>query len=631
MRRLLPVMIGVVTFVVFIPALSGRFLTWDDDVNLVSNEFYRGLGSPQIRWAFSNVRMGHYIPLTWLGFSANYAAGGMNPWGYHLVNVILHAANAVTFYFVARRLLAAARDGGRQDQRSDPVLAWGASAAALVFALHPLRVESVAWVTERRDVQSGLFFLGAILAYLRGVEIHERIERRWLAGSLFLFAGGLLSKASVMVLPAVLVLLDVYPLRRGALVWRRLVVEKAGYWVLGAGGAAGALIALRLSGLRITSYGVYGPEARAAMVAYSFWFYPSAWVWPVRLSPMYELPARIDPLAGRFLGPVMGLIAVSILLVRLRRSWPAGLAAWIYSALLILPVCGVVHAGFQLAHDRYSYLSGLGFALLTGAALTWILAPPCVKRVGRPVLAASFGLAVLVIATLGVQSWQQASIWHDSETLWRWSLEADPRCAVCANNLAALIVNMPSRNSAQLGEAEALARRALALNPSYDSSYNTLGAVLAERHDDLAAEAAFREAVRLAPDRVAPVANLGALYARTGRYSEALPLLRNAWAKDPTYAGLRTNLGFTLRDSGIALGRDGRLPEAVSLLEEAAELIPDDADVHRNLGLALWEQGWSDRAAPHLERAAALRPRDESSQRLLARFRVDPAHPPLIR
>ena len=174
MRRFLPAFIGVLSFVVFIPALSGEFLTWDDDINLVSNTFYRGLGSSQIRWAFSNVRMGHYIPLTWLGLSANYAAGGMNPWGYHLVNVILHVANAVTFYFVARRLLAAAGDGGRQDRRADPALAWGAAVAALVFALHPLRVESVAWITERRDVQSGFFYLLSILTHLRSLEAGER-------------------------------------------------------------------------------------------------------------------------------------------------------------------------------------------------------------------------------------------------------------------------------------------------------------------------------------------------------------------------------------------------------------------------------------------------------------------------
>lgn len=631
MRRLLPVLIGVLSFVAFLPALGGQFLTWDDDVNLLTNEAYRGLGWAQVRWAFSNVRMGHYIPLTWLGFSGNYAAGGMDPWGYHLVNLILHAANAVTFYFVARRLLAAARDGGRQDGRLDAAIAWGAAAAALIFALHPLRVESVAWVTERRDVQSGLFFLTAVLAYLRSVERGDRIERPWLAGSLLLFAAGLLSKASIMVLPAVLVLLDIYPLRRGALAWRRLLIEKAGYWVLGAAGAVGALVALRLSGLRITSYGAYGPDARAAMVAYSLWFYPATWAWPVRLSPLYELPARVDPLAWRFLGPIVGLIAVTLLLVALRKRWPAGLTAWTYSALMILPISGVVHAGFQLAHDRYSYLSGLGFALLGGGAVSWILATSQARRVSRPVLAGALGVAVVVIAALGLGTWQQARIWWDSETLWRWGLEVDPRCAVCANNLAALINNMPSRNAAQAAEAEALARRALALNPAYDSSYNTLGAILADRHDDAGAEVAFRQAIRLAPDRVAPVANLGVLYARNGRHAEALPLLRRAWARDPGYPGLRANLGLALRDAGTAEARAGRLNEAVALFREAATLIPDDADLHRNLGLALWEQGQIDTAATHLERAVALRPGDEGARHLLARFRADPAHPPVVR
>src|SRR5678816_2126496 len=212
----------------------------------------------------------------------------MNPWGYHLLNLILHAMNAVTFYFVARRLIAAARDGGRQDGHGHTAAAWGAGVAALVFALHPLRVESVAWITERRDVLSGFFFLTAVLAYLKAVEARDRPAPPWIAGSRALFAAGLLSKASIMALPAALVLLDVYPLRRGAFTWRHLVVEKAGHWIVGGAGALGALVALEVSGLRITSYGVYGPAARIAMVAYSFWFYPAAWAWPVDLSPLYE-------------------------------------------------------------------------------------------------------------------------------------------------------------------------------------------------------------------------------------------------------------------------------------------------------------------------------------------------------
>jgi tetratricopeptide (TPR) repeat protein len=630
-RRLLPPAVAILSVIAFLPALGGQFLAWDDDVNLLTNEAYRGLGWPQIRWAWSNVRMGHYIPLTWLSLSASYAAGGMRPWGYHLVNLILHAANALTLYFVARRLLAAARDGGRQDGRLDPTLAWGAAAAALVFALHPLRVESVAWITERRDVLSGFFFLSAVLTYLRGVEGGGTIERRCLVGSLLLFGGGLLSKASVMVLPAVLVLLDVYPLRRGALAWRRLLAEKAGFWALGAAGGVGALIALKISGLRITSYGAYGPGARAAMVAYSLWFYPAAWVWPVRLSPLYELPARVDPLAGRFLWSAIGLVAVTGLLLLLRRRWPAGLTAWTYSALVIFPLSGVVHSGFQLAHDRYSYLSGLGFAVLAGGGVSWILTAFRARRVGRPVLVAALAAAALVIVALGVGTWQQSEIWRDSGALWRWSVEVDPRCAVCANNLAAHILNGPPPSPAQLAEAERLARTAVALNPAYDSSYSTLGAVLAARHDDSGAEAAFTRAVSLAPDRVGAAANLGALYARQGRYVEALPLLRRAWKMEPEHPGLRRNLGFALRDEGTVQARAGQLRDAVTLFQEAAGVIPDDPDLQRNLGLALWEQGEREAARVHLERAVALRPDDTNIQGLIARFRADPDHPPALR
>ncbi len=629
MRRLLPVLIGILSVVAFLPALGGAFLTWDDDVNFLANESYRGLGWPQIRWAFSNVRMGHYIPITWLTLSGNYVAGGMNPWGYHLVNLLLHGANATLFYFVARRLLAAARDNGRQAARRDALLAAGAATAALVFAVHPLRVESVAWITERRDVLSGLFFLGALLAYLRGVEAGDRIEPRWRRYSLLLFAGGLLSKASVMTLPAVLVLLDVYPLRRGASTWRRLLAEKAAYWVLALAGAAGALVALRLSGLRITPYVAYGPEARLAMVAYSFWFYPSAWVWPVGLSPMYELPARIDPLSPRFLLPVIGLVAVTTLLVLLRKRSPGALAAWVYSAVMLLPISGVVHAGFQLAHDRYSYLSGLGFALLAGGAIAWILRATADRRVSRPVAAGALAATALVVVALGNGTWQQSRVWLDTESLWRWGVEANPRCSICADNLAALLSH--SDNAARLREAEQLARHALTINPTYDSSYNTLGVVLAQRHADHEAEAAFRRAIGLAPGRVTPLVNLGILYARSGRNADALPLLRAAFVKAPEHPGLRAHLGLTLRNEGIVRTRAGRLREAEDLFREALGLIPEDPELHRGLGLLLWEQGGRDAAGIHLERAAALRPGDAEAERLLAQFRSDPGRPPKLR
>ena len=629
MRRLLPVVIAIVSIAAFLPALDGQFLTWDDDVNLVSNQAYRGLGWPQIRWAFSNVRMGHYIPLTWLTLSLNYATGAMDPRGYHALNLAMHGANTALFYLVARRLIAAARADGRQEAYRAAINEWGAATAALVFALHPLRVESVAWITERRDVLSGCFFLAAVLAYLRGTQNGARLERTWLGCSLLLFAAGLLSKASVMVLPAVLVLLDVYPLRREALTWRRLVSEKLGYWALGLIGAAGALVALKVSGLRITSYGAYGPEARAAMVAYSFWFYPSTWAWPVRLSPLYELPATVDPTGWRFLGPIIGLVTVTAALWVLRKRWPAALAAWVYSALVLFPLSGIVHSGFQLAHDRYSYLSGLGLALVVGGAVSWLLAAGAARRVGRPVLGLAVTAVGVVVATLALGTWQQARIWRDSESLWRWAVAADPGCALCANNLASLILNRHP-GDAQMEEAEALARRAVALNPSYDSPYNTLGAILAARHDDVGAEAAFRRAMALAPDRVGAAANLGALYARAGRYGDALPLLQLARAKDPHNPDTRENLRLALHNQAVLEMRAGHLDAATELFREVAEIAPDDAETHRTLAVLLWAQGQREAAGTHLERAVTLRPGDEGLRALLTRFRTDPDHPPAL-
>ena len=186
--------------------------------------------------------------------------------------------------------------------------------------------------------------------------------------SLGAFAAALLSKAAAMPLPVVLLLLDVYPLRRCHLGWRRLLIEKAPYVALAGAAAVTALIALR-QGVAVTSYENYGALARLGMVAYSTLFYPIAFLWPTRLSPMYELPHRVSLGVWPFYPALLGVVVASVILVLVRRRWPAGLAAWIYSAVMILPVSGVVHSGSQLVNDRYSYLSGIGFALVGGAIL----------------------------------------------------------------------------------------------------------------------------------------------------------------------------------------------------------------------------------------------------------------------
>src|SRR5437899_7793294 len=242
---LVPALIALVTFAAFLPVLQNQFVDWDDQRNFLDNHHYRGLGWTHLRWMWTT-HLGHYIPLTWMTLGLDYLLWGMNPVGYHLTSLLLHAANAVAFFFVVCRILTLALPA--PSRRSHALTA---GFAALVFAIHPLRVESVAWLTERRDVLSGLFYLSAILIYLRASGRGER-GRGWYWLSVAVFVLALLSKSMVVNLPVVLLILDVYPLRRlgGAFGWwsepaRRVYVEKIPFVLLAAAASASAALAQR--------------------------------------------------------------------------------------------------------------------------------------------------------------------------------------------------------------------------------------------------------------------------------------------------------------------------------------------------------------------------------------------------
>ena len=528
---------------------------------------------------FTTRLLGHYIPLTWLSFGVNYVLGGMNPWGYHLGNVLLHAAGAGVFYLVARRLLAAGVGGGvaapagpmGAGSLRDPAVCLGAAFAALAFGVHPLRVESVAWVTERRDVLCGLFYLLAVWAYLRGVAGGGPIATRWWALSLGAFAAALLSKSISMPLGAVLLLLDVYPLRRvGAMGWRRLVIEKLPYLVLGALGAGVALLTLYRA-IPVTAYGAYGPAARVAMSAYSLVFYAWKFLWAGGLSPMHELPERVDALEPRFLLAMALVVAVTAILIALRRRWPGGLAAWVYSALMILPVGGGVHAGLHLVADRYSYLSGLGFAVLAGSGLAWLVRER--TRLRSSVVTLAVAAAALIVIGWGAGAWRQSKVWHDSERLWGWALELDPQCAMCATNLGAALIMAPEPGLARARQAEALLRHAIRLRPERAFTYHPLGVALALQGRYAEAETVFEEYARRDPDSVMASVDLGVVRLQQGHHAEAIPFLRRALAMNPAYQNLRPVLARALRERSEALRGEGKAGEADALVSEAQAVL----------------------------------------------------------
>lgn len=626
LARWLALLVAVLAFVAFLPALDGAFLNWDDDRNFLWNTGYRGLGLEQLRWMFTATWMGHYIPITWLSLGLNYVLGGMQPWGYHLGNLLIHAANATLLFVVAGRLLAAAsassstgsdgvsRAGDRSSgHEAEVAVTLGAVTAALLWALHPLRVESVAWITERRDVLCGFFYLLAVIAYLQGATRERALSGRWLAASLVAFTVALGSKAMAMTLPLTLLVLDVYPLRRLQLGWPTLVREKLGHFALAGIGALVASWAVT-RGAGWTSYDDYGIGARLAMTGYSFWFYPWKLVWPESLSPLYELPARIRLLDARFFWPTCGVVAVTALLLLGRRRFPGALAAWLHSIIVLAPVSGIAHAGHQLAHDRYSYLSGLGFAVLAGAGVTWLAGQRARGRVSRWVAASTLTAVALALAGLGAGTWVHARIWLDSESLWQAAITADPACALCHQKLGAVL-----QAAGLHREAEVQLTRAIALRPDRPTGHNSLGAFFADRGRLVEAEAELREAIRLMPRYSEATANLGALYARQRRYAEAIPLLRRAVALAPELDTARANLAFALDNVGIALAREGRPADAVELFRESTALVPSEPAFWRDLGQALIEDGKVAEAIPPLERAVALRPQGASERFWLAR------------
>src|SRR3989454_7826831 len=585
---LIPVLIALVTFAAFLPTLQNQFVTWDDATNFLENAHYRGLGWTHIRWMWTT-HLGHYIPLTWMTLGLDYLLWGMNPFGYHLTSLLLHAANAVVFFFVVRRILTRALPSPSERGHA---LAVAAGFAALVFAIHPLRVESVAWVTERRDVLSGLFYLSAILMYLRACERGAR-GRGWYWAAVGLFAGALLSKSMVVNLPFVLLILDVYPLRRlgGFVGWwsepaRRIYIEKIPFVLLAAAASAIAVMA-QSSVHAAASLAQLSVPGRLAVAAYGLGFYPRKMVVPVNLSPLYELPRTVDPMAPPFILSYALVLAITAIVLALRRQVPGLPAAWVAYVVVLLPVLGIVQSGPQIAADRYTYLAGLGWAILAGAGLLSCWRTSRTSKTGTPTTLPIASVATCLVVGLGALTWNQAQVWHDSEKLWTHALAMDPRSSIAENNLGVVRADQSKR-----AEAIEHYQRALQMRPDYADAHINLGDTL------------FLQ----------------------GKLAEAGDHYRQALAIKRDHARAHNNWG-------IVLARQGKLAEAGDHFHAALPNSPDNADAHTNLGHALFQQGKLAEASDHFRQALRLKPDHAAAQsglvqaqRGLGSGNQDPAH-----
>jgi tetratricopeptide (TPR) repeat protein len=579
LRWLLPISIVILTSAVFWPALKNGFV-WDDTDLLLRNPYYRGLGWTQITWMFTTFHMGHYMPLSWATFGLDYLLWGMDPFGYHLTNLALHCANAVVFYFIALRLLSLVLSS----VAPPAVLPLRAAAwlAALIFAVHPLRVESVAWVTERRDVLSGLFFLLTILCYLKAVTVEETnpARGRWMVSTIIFYSLSLLSKAVGLTLPVVLLMLDVYPLRRlgsSAGGWfgpgtRKVWLEKDNFLLLAIAFGIIALLAQREAGA-LVPLEWYGVARRLEQMVFGIGFYLWKMVMPVHLSPLYEVPAELK--LSNWLLSGAAFLVISISLVIGRHRWPSGLASWVYYLAILAPVLGFAQSGPQIVADRYSYLSCLSWATLSGAGLFYVWQILSGGHDGRRTFFFAAGLAAVVVASLGILTWKQVQVWYDSEALWTQAVRTAPDSSIAHYSLGVIL-----SSRGKLQEAIEHYRRAVQINPVYVDAYNNLGSALVRQGKLEEGIGRYRQALRIAPGYRQAHNNLGIALADSGQLAEAIEHYRQALRIDPDFKQAHYNLGN-------ALVRQGELAEAIEHYRQALRIDPDFKQAHDQLDLLL--------------------------------------------
>jgi tetratricopeptide (TPR) repeat protein len=491
--------VAALTAGVFSRSLTAGFLDFDDLHFLARNPHLSGASWAGLRWMLGP----HWViwyPVTWLSWLVDTRVWGGGPFGYHLGNVLLHALNAALAFLLFDRLMAV---NGAEEPRSRRA---AAAFAALVFSLHPLRVESVTWASERGDVLCGTFALGTALAWIDGKP----------GRALVLHALGLASKGSNIALPVALAglgALDILgpaaPRGRRAAPWlgAMLVLSAAdGLLNLSLQRGAGATLDPR----------AFGPFERLAIAASGFAHGAAKTLWPSSLQALYPIPPALDPAAPRFLLAALAVAASTAAAWSLRRRAPAAAGAWGTYLVMMAPTAGFFKLGSHLYADRYTYLPALGLAGLAGEGL---------RRVPTRARRAASAAALAVLAVLAAMTWRRQGDWLDADHFWGAMVATDPK-----NAPARTYLGLRRLQEGRAGEAEALFREALAIDPGLGAAHNDLGNVLSNTGRPEEAVVHFRAALAARPEHPVTRYNLALALMRTGRRGEAAQALREELA-----------------------------------------------------------------------------------------------------
>jgi len=560
------VLIVLVVLLAYLPVLRCGFI-WDDDAYVTENPTLHDLGGLQRIW-FEVGAVPQYYPLVHTTFWLEYHLWGLHPLGYHLVNVLLHATAAILLWQVLLRLRIR-----------------GAWLAAVIFALHPVCVESVAWITERKNVLSAVFYFAAAMAYLRFAGLEEAVtsnRRRWYCywGALVLFMAAMLSKTVTCSLPAALLLVCWWKKDR---VQRGEILPLLPFFVIG---VAAGLVTTWVEKYHVGAQGAdwsFTFAGRCLIAGRSLWFYAGKLVWPVHLTFIYPRWKIETEVWWQWLFPVAAIGVVAGLWLARRRIGKGPLVAVLFFVGTLGPALGFVNVfpmRYSFVADHFQYLASVGLITLCAVGLDRIL---------RVIPAA-------LVVLLGMLTWQQAGIYRNQETLWRDTLARNPQCWMAYNNLGNCFYNQ-----GRIGEAMEYYRKAIQINPNFFEALSNLGLTLAAQGRFDEAIENYRKSIQANPIYYKALNNLGIALTAQGRFDEAIENFHKAIQINP-------NFHETLNNLGIALAAQGRFDEAIENYRKAIQINPDSSETLNNLGLALASQGRFEEAIENYRKSIQANP-----------------------
>lgn len=617
--------LALVTFALYWRVQWNDFINYDDNVYIAENlHVLRGINGPDVKWAFTTGYTGYPHPVTWLSHQLDYQLYG--PWagGHHLTSVAVHTVNVLLLFLFLWRTTRGI---------------WQSAFVAAIFAVHPLHVESVAWIAERKDVLCSLFFLLTLHAY---ASYAEKRSRGQYVLALVFFALGLLSKPMIVTLPLILLLLDYWPLGRmplgatkhnwgvsGAV--RGLIWEKIPFVLLAVVWSLITFFIQKESG-DVAGIAKIGIITRVANAVVSYATYLWETFWPHNLAVFYPYLQQLPwPVV---VGAAALLAFISVVAVAGRRSFPYFIVGWLWFLGMLMPVIGVIQAGAQARADRYTYLPQIGLIV----AFSWAISDLSKSWLYRRSLFVA--AAAIALTLLAARAWRQAAVWHDSESLWRHALAVTNNNDTAHTQLCDALVR-----KGRIDEAISQAEMALQIRPNSPEAHSNLAIALSQKGEIDLALLHFQRVLEIKPDRPKLHYNMATVLAEKGQLDAAILHYERELQIQPAFAEAHNNLGTALMGKGelddalvhfqkalrvnprlpkvhynaaVVLLRKGERDEAIEHLQKELQINPASTEAHNKLGLAWSQEGRIDLAIGEWQKTLELQPNDLNAHFYLA-------------